>query len=134
MLDWLQDLSLQMEGCVFADGYIAVLKIKMEICEVGRRVKTESFSSAISIWSLSRKLTIRATIKSMCPLLFLRIFFRKIFYKLLWKHMWQTLFLVKFHYFSIIFWAPLDEYGWSMKIILWGTSNWKWKLQVMFKY
>ena len=65
--------------------------------------------------------TIETNINSICQVLFTRTFFRKMFCKLLSKHLWWTLFLVKFHSFSILFRTPLDRYIWSMELIFWDA-------------
>ena len=95
-------------GRTSAYRYITVLKIQTGICKDGRRVKMESFWLTISIWSLGHKPTIKRTIKSIWPLLFLRNFDREIFSKLLSNHLWQILFWLKSHASSILFWKPLD--------------------------
>ena len=53
-------------GRASADGHITVIKFETQICKDWKRVKTESFESTNSIWSLSHKSTIKATIKSIC--------------------------------------------------------------------
>ena len=75
-------------GHVFADEYITVLKIQMELCKDRGRVKIGTFSSTVSISSLSHEPTIKATFKIICPMLHLQIFDQKSFFKLLSKHLW----------------------------------------------
>ena len=61
-------------------------------------------------------MTIKTTIKSICPLPFSRTFW-KVLCKLLSKYLWQSLFLVKSHAFSRFFWKPLDGCVWIIKIV-----------------
>ena len=68
---------------------------------------------------------IKTTITNICLVALLRIFVRKLFCKLLSTYLWQSLFLVKFHAFSIFFWALLDGWLWRMKIILCETSSFR---------
>ena len=84
-----------------------------------------------------------------------RIAVWKFFCKLLSNYLWRSLYIVKFHDFSIFFWTPLEGFVWSMRIILWDASyfrhsnnihtaraslqnllmelQWKWRLQVLFR-
>ena len=84
-----------------------------------------------------------------------RIAVWKFFCKLLSNYLWRSLYIVKFHDFSIFFWTPLEGFVWSMRIILWDASyfrhsnnihtaraslqnllmelQWKWRLQVLIR-
>ena len=85
-----------------------------------------------------------------------RIAVWKFFCKLLSNYLWRSLYIVKFHDFSIFFWTPLEGFVWSlirlffeMHLILciqttstlqephckifWWNYNEKWRLQVLFR-
>ena len=100
----------------------------MKICKDGRQAKKQSRLVLVflllltSIWSLSHKPTIKplSNVSVQCCS---QDICSEIFYKLLLKHRWQSLFLVKFHVFSIFFfWVHWDGCVWIIKIVLLGAS------------
>ena len=68
---------------------------------------------------------IKTTIKSICAVSLWGIFVRQFLCKLLSKDLLQTLYLLKFHAFSIFLWTPLDGCAWGMIIILRDASYFK---------
>ena len=132
MLDWVQNLPLPVnttellkfkrrylpKSKYYEYGIILINYLHFKFWSINLSKHTPTIDNKLS----KHTPTIEITIKSICPVPFSRTFVWKIFGKLLSKSVLQRLLLVKFHPFSIIFWAPLEECVWGMKIILWGPS------------
>ena len=111
-------------ACAPTGGYNTTLKIQADIFlwqQVQSKHRWNHFEVLVS-QLYKHKPTIKTTIKSICVVSFSRIFVRQFFCKLLSKDLCQSLYILKFHAFRILFWIPLDGFAWSMKIILWDAS------------
>ena len=82
------------------DWYITALKIQAKIFKDGRQVIILIKRPYLKFESWANYET---TIKSISSVPFSRMFIRKIFCRSLSKHLWWSLYLVKFHAFSIFF-------------------------------